>query len=107
MIWNIILTYTIYKKNKKYEWFPAPTQLFIHGQWWSYTLTHLLQYSQCLLLNGLAISQSLHILLQSFYYNNSNKLLFLFYYINPGFFNQQIKNNIITNNNILISVYIQ
>lgn len=27
--------------STKYFWFPSPTQLFTHGQWWSIRLTHL------------------------------------------------------------------
>lgn len=38
-------------------WFLIPTQLLIHGQWWSYLSTHLWQIMQCL---DLAVRIVLH-----------------------------------------------
>ena len=53
------------RKNTKYFWFLhksylKPTQLWIHGQWWSNFLTHLLQCWQCLILWDLLSSQYAH-----------------------------------------------
>lgn len=48
-------------KTKKELWLLTPTQLFIHGQWWSNRSTHRLQIAQCLLRGVLRTSHSGHI----------------------------------------------
>lgn len=50
------------KMNTRYGlWLWMPTQLLIHGQWWSNLSTHLLHVAQCLDLGALITSQSGHI----------------------------------------------
>jgi len=48
-------------KTKKELWLLTPTQLLIHGQWWSNLSTQRLQIAQCLLLGVLSTSHSGHI----------------------------------------------
>ena len=46
------------KKHMKTPWLLIPTQLLIHGQWWSNRSTHLLHILQCRDLSVLTTSQS-------------------------------------------------
>ena len=52
---NIVKT-----KTMKYRWLFAPTQLLIHGQWWSNLSTQRLHTEQCLLRDVRIVKQSAH-----------------------------------------------
>ena len=73
------------RKGTKNLRFPAPTQLLMKGQWWSKTLTHLLQMLQCRDLLGLRIKQSGQIFVASYSPSYlTAKVVSLFLKENPG-----------------------
>ena len=58
---NIRISNSVVIKTINELWLPIPTQLFIHGQWWSNLSTHMLHIAQCLLLDVRITLQSGHI----------------------------------------------
>ena len=54
------------RKAEKCPWLKWPTQLFIHGQWWSIRLIHLLQIRQWCDIGGLNVWHCPHMECESF-----------------------------------------
>ena len=83
-------------KSWKALWFLIPTQLLIHGQWWSYLSTQQLQIAQCLDLAVLIILHSGHKSAGLMSRSNSKKFFWSFYFITPGSLQEAFKNAKIT-----------
>ena len=96
MRWKAILIHIEIRNIIKALWFLIPTQLLIHGQWWSYLSTQQLQIAQCLDLAVLIILHSGHKSAGLMSRSNSKKFFWSFYFITPGSLQEAFKNAKIT-----------